>query len=151
MWRGGRTASWGGGLEGALVDAEAHDLRFKRLVGDFQDCRRTTRARNATLAFYQCGFDCFSFAVGKIPLVVGENAGTRNAPRGLVRLWTQPCLIDGKRFAFAQDHGTLDHVLQFADVPWPIVGLENVEGLLLDMADCLSGSSRISLHQVLDQ
>src|SRR5216683_2170577 len=147
MWRWVRTSSWGGRLEAALVDAEAHDLRLKSLVGNSQDCSRTTRARNATLAFCQCGFDCFSFAVGKIPLVVGENAGARNAPRDLVRLWTQPCLIDGERFAIAQDHSTLDHVLQFADVPWPIVGLENVEGLLLDMADCLSGSSRISLHQ----
>src|SRR4029077_11710513 len=53
--------------------------------------------------------------------------------------------------SIAQDHGTLDHVLQFADVSWPIVGLENVEGFLLDMTDCLSRPSRVSFHQVLDQ
>ena len=71
--------------------------------------------------------------------------------RELARFSLQPCLVDGERFSFAQDHGTLDYVLQFADVTWPIVGLEKIQRLLLYMADPLSRSLGISFDQILHQ
>src|SRR6516162_7109576 len=89
-----RASPRGPHLEAVLVDAQAYDLRLKGLVGNSQDCSCTTRAGNPTLALCQCGFDCFSFAVGKFPLVIGEDTVARSlSPRELARLSLKPCLV----------------------------------------------------------
>ena len=82
----------------------------------------------------------------------GRTSWRRNLPpRLLDRFSRQPGLINEERVSITQDHGTLNDVLQFADVSWPIVGLEKLQRLLLDMADPLAGSPGISFDQVFCQ
>src|ERR1700722_7122805 len=69
----------------------------------------------------------------------------------VARFSPQPCLVDGECLFFAQDHATLDYVLQFADVARPVVGLEKIQRSLFYMANPFSGSLGISFNQILHQ
>src|SRR2546428_589633 len=63
----------------------------------------------------------------------------------------EPLLVDRERVAIAQHHGPLDHVLQLAHVPWPVVGLKQLHRLLVDGADALPGLLGVALDQIFDQ
>src|SRR2546430_13425715 len=73
------------------------------------------------------------------------------ADRRVARVSLEPRRIDGKGLALAQDHGALDHVLQLAHVPRPVVGLQQLQRLLSDGADPLAGLLGVALDQIFGQ
>ncbi len=66
----------------------------------------------------------------------------------LALLW-QPAFVDGENLCFAKDHRTLDDILQFANVSWPRVGLQQFQRLFIDTF--LVRFSRIAIDKVFDQ
>src|SRR5262245_13456510 len=76
----------------------------------------------------------------------------RGNPRlGLHRLRRQPGRVDGKDLARTHNHGPLDYVLQLADVTWPIVVLQQLQGLLVDRLEAFSRPGGVALHEVLNE
>src|SRR5258705_4522019 len=76
----------------------------------------------------------------------------RNTRRGSLRSdWRQPGFIYGKGFPIAQNHGTLDYILQFANVARPVVSLKQVQGSLIDISNLFTSSLRVTIDQVFDQ
>src|SRR5215469_15698520 len=105
---------------------------------DSQLCSRPVRPRNPPVTFCQCVFDCFSFTRGELLLIVGEDTGAGEAPRGVLFLWAQPGFVNDKSIPVREDYGTLDDILQFSNVPWPIVASEKIRGTFTYFADFLS-------------
>jgi hypothetical protein len=56
-----------------------------------------------------------------------------------------------KDLAIAQNHGSLDHVLQFANVARPIVRLKEFERSFVDVLDLLPGLACIAFRKIFDQ
>src|SRR5579862_4409397 len=48
----------------------------------------------------------------------------------------------------AHNHGPLDEILQFADVPWPIVEAQEFQDFARDMADILANAARELVDEV---
>src|ERR1700730_13758614 len=67
------------------------------------------------------------------------------------RLPRQPTLIHGEIFGFEHNHGTLDDVLQLADITGPGIRYEKVQSLLVHPADALSCLSCETVDEVLDE
>src|SRR5258708_26295011 len=63
----------------------------------------------------------------------------------------EPRLVDPERVAAAKDHRSLDDVLQLANIARPVVGLAQLQGLLVDLPDVFSSLGRIAPHVVLDE
>src|SRR5262249_5681291 len=93
----------------------------------------------------QCRFNRFSFALlqrrreryrgaGKLPIFPFE-----------------PGFVYAEGFAVAQNNGSLDYILQFANVARPIVALEQVVCFLADIFNLFTSFLRIALHEILDQ
>src|SRR6267378_1163238 len=67
------------------------------------------------------------------------------------RLWTsstQPARFDRERVAITEDYGTLNHILQFADVAWPRISSEELQRFLADTANLFSRLLGIALHEI---
>src|SRR5712691_10437528 len=129
-------------LEG---NAQGFDFRFERLPRQAQLGRRAGGAGHAAAARGQGGFDEFAFVLG----ACRHQGHGRPGPQGRVPL--QPALLDGKDVALTQDDGALNDVLQFTDVPGPVVGLKEFQGPLVDGSDLLPSSCRIALDQIRDE
>jgi len=67
------------------------------------------------------------------------------------RLGQQPGLVDRKILCFAHDDRSLNHVLQFADVPWPGVGAKQVDAFFGYPAYALFHFPRAMIDEVFDQ
>lgn len=67
-------------LNRRFVYAEAGDLPFNGLAWDSELCGRAALACNPALAFGQGGLDGFSFTLGKLFLVFGEDSVGRSQP-----------------------------------------------------------------------
>src|SRR6516164_568955 len=63
----------------------------------------------------------------------------------------QPDLIDRKRLAVAQDHRSFNHVLQFPNVPGPMVSLKHCQSSFVDILDLLSDFAGVALRKVFHQ
>src|SRR6516162_11949347 len=63
----------------------------------------------------------------------------------------QPDLIDRKGLAIAEDHRSLNHVLQLANVTGPIVRLKHFQSSLVYILDLLSDLARVALREVFHQ
>src|SRR5262249_10687292 len=109
--------------------------------------RRARRPGDAAPAFGECRLDDLS--LGAWLLWEGRRRGDSWRPPA--RISGKPRWLDGKHATGAQDHGSLDDVLQLADVPRPIVGLQQVERLLVDGPERLAGLSAVALNEVFDQ
>ena len=51
----------------------------------------------------------------------------------------------------AQNHGPLDHILQLTDVARPVVGLQQIQRLLVNRADGLARPGGVAVHEVFDE
>ena len=129
-------------LEG---NAQGFDFRFERLPRQAQLGRRAGWAGHPAAALGQRGFDQGAFVLG----TCRHQGHGRPGPRG--RFPLQPALLDGKGVARTQDDGALNDVLQFADVPGPVVGLKQVQGLLVDGPDLFPGLFGVALDQIRDE
>src|SRR6185312_4438142 len=71
--------------------------------------------------------------------------------RRLALLPRKPRLIDRERLALAQHDSTLDYVLELAHVARPVIGLQQLQRRLLDIADALAGLLGEAIDQIFDQ
>src|SRR5215471_20383477 len=106
---------------------------------DSQLRSRPARSRNTPVTLCQCVFDCFSFTSGELLLILGQDTGAGETPAGGLRPGAQPGLVDGKGIPVSEDDGTFDDILQFSNVPWPVVAPEKIRGSFTYFADFLSG------------
>jgi hypothetical protein len=67
------------------------------------------------------------------------------------RFVAEPSVIDGECAAIAQDHGSLDHVLQFTNIAGPLVRTEQIESFLVYVCDLLPQSCRVAVDEILDK
>ena len=116
------------------------DLR--QVAGNFQRLQeysielRTLELEKPNLLLFICaGSDCardsIAQAIRSTDAALADNvvsnshsfgAVQRDSRFGRQRLLSKPGLVDREILCFAHDDRSLDHVLQFADVPWPGVG-----------------------------
>src|SRR6266853_1669001 len=128
-----------------LVDAQGFDLRLERRAGNAELRGCPDRTADPSGRRRERGFDQRFLAIGERGHVARHVLGA------LARFPLEPRLVDGKSLALAQDHGALDHVLQLAHIPWPVVRLQQLQRLLADGADALPGLLGVTLDQVLRQ
>jgi class 3 adenylate cyclase len=69
----------------------------------------------------------------------------------LARSGGEPAGIDAEHVGVAENHRPLDYVLQLANVAGPVIGLEQIEGLLADAANPLAGLPRVPFHEIFHQ
>src|SRR5262249_56780293 len=62
-----------------------------------------------------------------------------------------PMLVHREFFRVTEDHRSLDDVLQLANVSGPVVGLKQIEALLVDAAEFLSSLGRETPDEILDK
>src|SRR5205814_7826492 len=67
-----------------------------------------------------------------------SDGGTEMRPAGV----REPRLVNPECVAAPEDHRSLDDVLQLANVARPFVGLAQLQGLLVDLADLFSRLGR---------
>src|SRR5258707_9658679 len=84
------------------------------------------RSRNLSSSFAQSSLNHLFLLIGK--LLRQLQIAFRLAGRWLVH---KPALIHRQKFGFADDNGPLDDVLQFANISWPGVGLQEAHGLVV--------------------
>src|ERR1700730_5201688 len=96
-----------------FFDFQLFDFRVKRRSGNSEFRCRTFWASDLPLAFSQCGFNNFS-------LLILESVCQRawQFLPGWLRAG-EPNLFDPKGIAAAQDHRSLDNVLQLSDISRP--------------------------------
>src|SRR5437016_13070965 len=115
------------------VDVQAFHFRLERLARDAELRRRSQRPGDPSARCRARGPAQFLVALGER----GHRPWHARGRPGWLPL--EPRLVDCEGLAVAQHHGPLDHVLQLAHVPWPVVGLKQFHRLLLDGADALPG------------
>src|SRR6266699_4162498 len=85
-------------------------------------------------------------------LMLWQRGADRNAWSGCgLGIAREPRLIHGECVAIEQDHSTLDHILELADVAWPVVGLEQRQRRPADPPNALASLRGIPLDQILDE
>ena len=102
-------------------------------------------ARDASLAFRQ--------AASIISLSRSASADSKRSGGGQWRgrFECQPGFVDRKCFALAQDYGPLDNILQFPNIPRPVVGLKRFDRPLRNVSNHLAGFLCVSLDEMLDE
>src|SRR2546428_9025122 len=135
-----------------LVDAERRDLRIERLARNPELCRGAVGSGDPPSRCGQSGLDHLSFGIRLDALLLCQRGADRNAWLACgVGLAREPRLVNGERVAVAQDHGPLDDVLEFPNIPWPVVRLEERQRGPADLPDALAGLCGIPLNQIFDQ
>src|SRR5262245_2992602 len=120
---------------------------FERGSRDVETGSGSRRSRDPAAALGQCRFDDLPFT----PRVT-LNGSRWSCPSGwLRRLRGQPEFVDSEHTARAQNHRSLDHILQLTDVARPIVRLQQVQRLLVDRTNLFARPAGVALHEVLDQ
>src|ERR1700722_3603034 len=92
-------------FEPIFVDSQSPDSCIKRCPWNSELGSRTTRPGDTARTFCQCGLNHFLF----LPLQRAIESRCRTS--ALWRLPFEPRLIHAKNVTFAQDHGSLNHVL----------------------------------------
>src|SRR6266851_2089998 len=132
-------------FEPIFVDSQSPDFRVKRWSWKPQFGCRTTWPRDTARTFCQGGLNHSLF----LPLQRAIESRCRTSE--LWRLPFEPGLVHAKNVAFAQDHGSLNHVLQFTNVARPAVCLEQFEGFSVDCFELLSSVFPEAINEVLDK
>src|SRR6185503_4138018 len=135
-----------------LVDSKRSDFRLEGLTGNPQLGRCAVWAGDPAAGCGKGGLDHVSFGLGLDALLLWQRGADRNARLGCgLRVVNEPRLVNGERIAVAQDYGPLDDVLEFPNVPWPVVPPEERQGGPADLPDALAGFRGIALNQIFDQ
>src|SRR5438132_3715754 len=124
-----RRADRSGRLEAVPLDSQLFDLRFERLPGYAQLGRSTGGPPDDTLRLSERVLDRFSFMFDKV-----SDQGTTRRKRVWRHHWRKPGVIYCKGLPVAQNHRTLDHILQLAHVARPVIGLKSVQGTPVAMS-----------------
>src|SRR5216683_167437 len=131
--------------EPIFVDSQGGNLRIKGLSRNPELRCGSGWTGDATSRAPERRFNHLSFAVGQAS--VQEVRGWWGSRRAVL----EPGAVDRERVPVAKDDGPLNDVLQFADIARPTVRFEQVERLLLDLFDLLSGSLRSALHEIFQE
>src|SRR6266446_3563219 len=135
-----------------LVDTERRDLRIERLTRNPELCRGAMASGDPPSRRGQSGLDHLSLRLRLDALLLCPRGADRNTWLTCgVRVAREPRVVNGERVAVAQDHGSLDDVLELPNVPWPVVRLEERQRGPADLPDALAGFRRIPLNQIFDQ
>src|SRR5258708_10152095 len=135
-----------------LVDAERRDLRIERLTRNSELCGGAVGSGDPPSRQGQSGLDHLSLGLRLDALLLYQRGADRNAWLACGdRVAREPRLVNGERVAVAQDHGPLDDVLEFPNVPWPVVRLEERQRGPADLPGALAGFRGIPLDQIFDQ
>src|SRR6266850_4863955 len=135
-----------------LVDAQRRDLRIERLTRNPELCRSAVGSGDPPSRRGQGGLDHPSFGLRLDALLLSQRGADRDAWLACgVGVACEPRLVNGERVAVAQDHGPLDDILEFPNVPWPVVRLEERQRGPADLPDALAGFRGIPLNQIFDQ
>src|SRR5579863_4529765 len=128
--------------EPVLVDLERPDLGIQCLARDPElGCGAGWPGDSAVRAS-QGSFDNFF-------LTLHERATKRSARcRHTCWLSDQPGLVYRERLGFAKHDGALDHVLELANIAWPVVRLKASHGCLVNVANAFARPLRIALDEV---
>src|SRR5882762_8138750 len=132
-------------LEAPPIDLEALDLGIERRCRHSQLHRSAGGSRNLPATLRQRGFDELPFRADQLLV---ERPFCRLL-RGRGR--SEPMLVDREFFRVTEDHRSLDDVLQLANVSGPVVRLQQIEALFVDVAEAFSSLGRETLDEVLDQ
>src|SRR5712671_5400122 len=123
-------------LEAPPIDLEALDLGVERRCRHSQLHRSAGGPRNLPATLRQRGFD-------ELPFLADQLLVERPFFRLLrERARSEPMLVDREFYRVTEDHRPLDDVLQLANVSGPVVRLQQIEALLVDAAEPLSGLRR---------
>jgi len=96
------------------------------------------------VALPQCGFDNFLFLPGQDTIQRTRSlAGIRDFP-------PKPGFVDRKSSVLAQDDGSLNHVLQFTNVPRPVIRLQQCDALFVDRSEFLSSFLGEAVDEILN-
>src|SRR3981189_1995750 len=128
-----------------FLDLQLLDFRVQRRSGNSEFRCRTFWASDFPPAFSQCGFNDFSLLI----LESVWQGAWQFLPDWLRA--GQPSLFDPKGIAAAQDHRSLNDVLQLTDISRPRIGLAQFKRIHVDFANLLAGFLRVSLNEVLNQ
>src|SRR5262249_4742018 len=134
-------------LELLLVDAQRPNAMVQRRWWNSEPRGSPRRSGDAATTLGERCLDDLSLAPG----LVSRRCGWRRPGSPSSRFHRQPRLVDRKHLTGTQDHGPLDHVLQLPDVAGPVVGLQQIQRLLVDRADALARAGGVSPHEVLHQ
>src|SRR5271156_3265689 len=127
------------------VDSQLSYFRLKGLPRDAELGGRTPGTSDDSFGLPQCSFEHFSFSLH-------ETCNERDRCRQWFRSYSRkPGFLYPERIPVAQDHCPLDYILQFANIPWPVIGLEQLEGFLVDIPELLTHFCSVSVNQVFDQ
>ena len=129
-------------LESVLYDSQPSDFCLQGRARDAELGSRTRRTCNPAPALGQSGFDKLSFLFSSQP----------SQPMNFLirsrRFRLQPGFVHPKDLVIAEDYSSLDHVLQFANIARPILGLKQFQRPLLNTLDFLAGFARVSFGEV---
>ena len=138
-----RQLIWKGSSEAILVDLQCPDLRFEGGSWNPEFFSGPCGAIYASPAFAQGCLDNRLFFSGRR----SERVPADFQP-GRGRSSGKPALIDRKSFHITYDDGSLDHVLQFADVARPGIGLKQIEAPLVHGLEALPRFHPVTIQEV---
>src|SRR5688572_3914522 len=128
-----------------LVDLQHANLGFQRRPRDSEPSGRTRWTSHATSARRERSLDPHDLVRGK---VVAERLFAFSTSGGSPH---EPTLVDRQNIRFREDHGSLDDVLQLADIAGPRVRTENAERLLTDSRDLLARAFGEAADEILGE
>src|SRR5580692_2373277 len=136
-------------LEPMLIYTQVGNFGLEGLPGNTKKSGSAGGPRNPSPRLCQGRFDDFPFfRLLQTPEAPGN--GTRGRRRRR-QFPLEPCLVNGEGFAIAQDNSALDHILQFAYIPRPVVILKHPQGLLIDVLKLFSRLLRVPFDEVFHQ
>src|SRR6185503_12797343 len=105
-----------------LVDSKRGDFRLEGLTGNAQLGRCAVWTGDAPAGCGEGRLDHLPFGLGLDALLLWQRGTDRNAwVAGGVGVAREPRFVNRERVAVAQDHGPLDDILEFPNVPGPVV------------------------------
>src|SRR5215469_4466024 len=133
------------GFEPVFVDSEALDLGVERSGGnaEFGSCACGT------------GYSSMTRSEGRLDnasFLLDQCAAERFGDLGQFRFFApEPPLINSKGVRVAQDDRALNYVLQFTDVAWPTVLLQELQRAFVDGSELLASLFSKPGNKVFDQ
>src|SRR4029079_16321756 len=67
------------------------------------------------------------------------------------RYFRKPGFIDRENITGAYNHGPFNYVLQLSDNAWPVIGLKELERLLVDCPYILACPACVTLNEIFEQ
>src|SRR5262249_32535497 len=129
-----------------LVDLQRPDFRFQSGSWHTEPRSRARRSKHLSSAFSEGSLDTLFLLSGKLSGKIDRGFWVR-----CNRLPRKPALVHGEVLCFTHNDGSLNDVLQFANVTRPGIRREQVQGLSAHASYALSCFPRVTIDEVLDE